>query len=335
MNTDSNIIKTESSSPSNGKKLSIEKQLFHELHRKEINSPNIKEFNECWAFAKTVRSHWKQKQYPFDFVIDVAGGHGALAGLLLILIPSVKRAVVVDPAQVGNNGVEKAWGDFYKYHGKELHYRYECLRTGLAAEIDRAIQKEQIHPSRILIVACHACQHLTDETLEIACSYGVHIAVMSCCQKDHTGGAWKAVGKSILQDSNVNLGIAPIMDLLTCGKIMSWRNGIDAGVEYQVRLKFIDSKITPQNRLILCKALDRGIDSSEKEAIAKAHARLELAYGKAHKQSDNELSEDEKSIMKRSKLFIIDAMKNHISKPLIYGLICGYTVSHVMSRRKT
>lgn len=335
MTIDITLEKADTSSSSIGKKLSIEKQLFHELHRKEINSPNIKEFNECWAFAKTVRSHWKQKQYPFDLVIDVAGGHGALAALLLILIPSVKRAVVVDPAQVGNNGVEKAWGEFYKCHGKKLQYRYECLRTGLAAELNQAIQKERIYPSRILIVECHACQHLTDETLEIACSYGVHIAVMSCCQKDHTGGAWKAVGKSILQDSDVNLGIAPIMDLLTCGKVMSWRNGIDAGVEYQVRLKFIDSKITPQNRLILCKALDRGIEGSEKEAIAKAHARLELAYGKAHKKKVSNLSEDEKSIMKRPKLYIIDAMKKYVSKNLVYGFICGYTVSLVMSRRKT
>ncbi|GFH46238.1 8-oxo-dGTP diphosphatase [Chaetoceros tenuissimus] len=331
MNIESTLEKEESIC----KKLSIEKQLFHELHRKEINSPNIKEFNECWAFAKTVRSHWKQKQYPFDLVIDVAGGHGALAALLLILIPSVKRAVVVDPAQVGNNGVEKAWGDFYKCHGKELQYRYECLRTGLAVELNQAIHEKHIHSSRILIVACHACQHLTDETLEIACSYGVHLAVMSCCQKDHTGGAWKAVGKNILPDSNVNLGIAPIMDLLTCGKVMSWRNGIDVGVEYQVRLKFIDSKITPQNRLILCKGMDRGIESSEKDAIAKAHARLELAYGKAHKKKDNELSEDEKSIVKRSKLYIIDAMKKHVSKNLVYGFIFGYTVSLAMSRRKT
>ena len=75
---------------------------------------------------------------------------------------------------------------------------------------------------------------------------------------------------------------------------MSWRNEIDAGVEYQVCLKSIDSKITPQNRLILCKALDRGTGNSEKEAIAKAHAPLELAYGKAHKKKDSELSEDEK-----------------------------------------
>ena len=29
-------------------------------------------------------------------------------------------------------------------------------------------------PRRILVVVCHACQHLTDETMEIVCSYGVN-----------------------------------------------------------------------------------------------------------------------------------------------------------------
>ena len=63
------------------------------------------------------------------------------------------------------------------------------------------------------------------------------------------------------------------MDLLLSGKIM----GLGT---YDVRMKCLDPKITPQNRIILCRAVK---DPLEHQAnIAKAHAKLETAYRKAH-----------------------------------------------------
>ena len=311
INTTSTSTDVCSTSPLHTTNMSIEKQLFHALHQRQIHNPTIKEFNECWAFTKTVRTAFKHQE--FDLIIDVAGGHGALAALLLILTKA-RRAVVIDPARVGQNGVKKAWSHYYEGQGKALEYRHECLRSGLRDELHKATTVaakgnamatgiHPISPFRILVVACHACQHLTDETLEIACSYGVHVAVMPCCQKDLSGGSWKAAGKSL------GIGIAPMMDILTCGKIMSWKNGHDVGhgrghgVTYQVRMKMIDAKITPQNRIILARAVavekEGGADTdthaaggsqnaskSHNARVAVAHEKLERAYKNAHANSN-------------------------------------------------
>ena len=258
----------------------LEKRLFHQLHDNTIHSPSIKEFKECWAFAKSVVSHYGK--HSIDTVIDVAGGHGALAALLLILLPSVRKAVVVDPAIVGGrDGVRRAWSEFYR--GKELAYRTECLRTGLPIELGAALVAGT-EKTRILVVACHACQHLSDETVDIATDHGVNIAVMPCCQKDRSnGGAWKALSK------RMNIGIGPLMDVLSAGKIMSPQCGRKSGVSYQVKMKLIDAQITPQNRLIMGKACafreDPGKES--KGGRAPAHDRLKRAYIRAHRNAPN------------------------------------------------
>lgn len=190
--------------------------------------------------------------------------------------------MVINPADVVGGGVQDCWGEFYK--GKSLEYRYECLRTGLRAELDRALtpllQNESgggMDPKRILVVACHACQHLTDETLEIACSYGVNVTVMPCCQNDPTdGSSFKEFSKQVGIDIHI------LMDILTAGKVMSWNNGQDVDVQYQVRMKTIDEEITPQKRLILCKAGERAEIGNDASRVEDAHKRLETAYTRVH-----------------------------------------------------
>ena len=114
-----------------------------------------------------------------------------------MLVPACHTAIVIDPAKCtsGKNGVHKAWRKFWTNDDshsasnhtratvKELRYRHECLRTGLRKELDWISQEAK--GENVTVVACHACQHLTDETLHIASEYGVNVAVMPCCQKDH------------------------------------------------------------------------------------------------------------------------------------------------------
>lgn len=248
------------------KSFSLEQRLFHAIHDNQIHSPSVKEFKECFAFCNSVRASFKSRtKNPFDIVIDVAGGHGALAAMFLICT-SAYKAVVVDPARVGKQSVERAWKDFY--HGKTLSYREECLRTGLPAELREALAVTS--PDRVLVVACHACQHLSEETLDIACrQFGVHAAVMPCCQKDLSPGyTWKSTSKTL------SIPVEKVMDLLLSGKMMSLRS-------HDVRMKCIDSKITPQNRIIICRALST--QPSERQAeLERAHAKLETAYRRAH-----------------------------------------------------
>jgi 8-oxo-dGTP pyrophosphatase MutT (NUDIX family) len=281
---------------------SLEKRLFHTLHDNQIRSPTIKEFKESWAFCNAVRIFVLDKQAnhddedsssssSLDLVIDVAAGHGALAALFLILT-SARRAIVIDPAQVGGGGVVRAWSEFFNkkdsnHSMKTLEYRHECLLTGLPAVLKTAIIDNGIDPRRILVVACHACQHLSDEVLAIACGrFGVHAAVMPCCQKDSNGGYWKSVAKKM------NVPIAIVMDILLAGKAATWpvRDGQQG---YDVRIKVLDQSITPQNRLILCRAIGNSPvnnsaimlpndNISRNATVDKAQEKLERAYRRAH-----------------------------------------------------
>lgn len=58
-------------------KFNLEKKLFHALHANHIHNPSIKEFKESWSFANSVRSFLKEEK-RMKYVLDVAGGHGAL-----------------------------------------------------------------------------------------------------------------------------------------------------------------------------------------------------------------------------------------------------------------
>ncbi len=385
----------------------LEKRLFHALHEHNINNPSIKEFKECWAFANAVKKYYythprsnknnhktnsksKEEQTsstaPIQLILDVAGGHGALGALLLTLLPTTKKCVVIDPADV-KGGVELAWNQFYNRgvedndeggegggtdpskknidsknvspssssspSKKELVYRHECLRSGLKAEIENALGRTHsssssdssststLTPQQILVVACHACQHLSDETLEIACSYGVHVTVMPCCQKDlTTGGSIKAFAKQ----AQMNFGL--VMDILMAGKVMSWKNttaGVgammgdddenNARYTYQVKMKMIDERITPQNRMIMCKSkkivvLDdsgNGEDLHLKKMKDVAHDRLTKAYHAAHRTAKKKMT-----IMQTK-------VKDSICfKSLGLGVVAGVvvTISITLQRRK-
>ena len=264
---------------------SLEKRLFHALKSNKIQNPSTKELNEGWAFCKAVRNMYGH-HHTFDVIIDVAGGHGALAALLLVMT-SATRAVVIDPAQVGKGGVERAWRKDFLL-SKQLDFRYEDLRTGLPAELKRTLQT--VPRERVLVVACHACQHLSDEVLEIVCCQfaGVHAAVMPCCQKDTSpGSSWKSSSK------NLQVPIEKVMDFLLAGKVMSWQvgKGVTVGTNesdnepinysYDVRMKVIDAKITPQNRIIFCKAIKQRQDGNN-SGVAAAHQRLATVYSRAH-----------------------------------------------------
>eukprot|EP00667_Euglena_gracilis_P033468 EG_transcript_54601 len=99
----------------------MEQRLFHRLRSQRIRNPSAKEFKEAYAFCNGVR-HFLGSD--FDVVLDVAGGHGALAALLLLLT-RCGEAVVIDPATVagGEEGVRRAWGDLMG--DRTLRYRRE------------------------------------------------------------------------------------------------------------------------------------------------------------------------------------------------------------------
>jgi 8-oxo-dGTP pyrophosphatase MutT (NUDIX family) len=290
---------------------SLEKRLFHAIHDNQIRF-RVKEFKECFAFMNVVRSCFGKKKNDFDVVIDVAGGHGALAALFLICTSSAQKAVVVDPARVGKQSVQRAWKDFI-VGSKTLLYREECLRTGLPQELKEALAITT--KDRILVIACHACQHLSEEILDIACRrFGVHAAVMPCCQKDLSpGSSWKLTSK------NLNIPIAPVMDILLAGKIM----GLGT---HDVRMKSIDSKITPQNRIIICRRLEEQ-EQDQQSMKDKAHAKLDSAYKRAHAHAVTNRRQSPKRLGSNNALTIT---------PVLYaatGFAVGLFTAFSLSRR--
>ena len=134
------------------KPISLERRLFHRLHIYKSHLP-IKEFKESWAFANAVVNFFGKSSY--DLILDVAGGHGALAMLLLILSDAMK-AVVIDPAPVrSRNGIADVWKEFLD-DNKVLHYRQEPLSTGLPEEIKTYLAAMSLSKApRVLVVACH------------------------------------------------------------------------------------------------------------------------------------------------------------------------------------
>ena len=170
--------------------------------------------------------------------------------------------------------MQRAWQK-YLAAGKTLRYRHEGLRTGLPAELARAVE-QGICPDQILVVACHACQHLSDEALQIACRHGVHAAIMPCCQRDLSpGNSWKMVSKRL------GVPMEIVMDILLAGKAMSWTAGRDANTCFDVRMKVLEGSSTPQNRLILSRA-DATFQARRSRAVDKAQNQLDKAYERAH-----------------------------------------------------
>lgn len=238
-----------------------------------------------------------------------------------------ESATVIDPAIVkGELGVKDAWSEYLR--NKSLSYRHECLRTGLRKELDSILHdnKQNISPTNVLVVACHACQHLTDETMEIASEYGVNIAVMPCCQKDHSG-TWKGLSKRL---ANSSLSFGTIMDLLTAGKMMAWNTGLQANIEYVVKMKLMDSSITPQhNRMIMCKSMDRRDETCNHKEREAAHQRLTRAYIRAHNVNKAEKN--------GSHGWRNNALKESLEN-LLPGLFTGFCIgiacSHIMLLRR-
>ena len=236
---------------------------------------------------------------------------------------SAKHAVVVDPAIVGQTqGVQQAWNTYYE--GKNLRFRHECLRKALPAELDEILNGDIKKKFRVLVIACHACQHLSDETLKIACSYGVHAAVMPCCQKDLFGGSFKAFSKQI------KIGVGPLIDILTAGKVMSWTTGAQSHVKYEVKLRTIDKQITPQNRLILCKAKSIK-DGSTERAVASAHEKLQRAYLKAHSNSSHH--EDNDTLITRWNKATLMLRSNTCIRSMTLGVVIGVVGSFIVTQR--
>lgn len=204
--------------------------LFDRLGRTlaEVEVLPRKELYEAWEVARRTRRRCRGGR-----VVDMAGGHGLLAHVMLLLDDTSPAAVVVDPARPPSadligQALTAAWP---RLAGR---VRYEARPLG-----DVALTADDV------VVSSHACGALTDRVLDAAARAGARVAVLPCCHDAGTCdggplGGW--------------MDLALAVDTVRALRLES--RG------YRVWTQTIPDAITPKNRLLI------GVPAADSPAAA-------------------------------------------------------------------
>ena len=180
-----------------------------------------KELHESWEVAKRVRRRLRGER-----IVDLASGHGLLAYMLAVIVPSVPRILAVDrrtpPSALQlSSEMEKEW--------PELAVRVTRLRADIRAS--------EILPGDIVVCA-HGCGSLTDRVLDLALAARANVAVLPCCS-DHS--RLDSGGLDGWIDADLAIDVVRSLRLRDEG--------------YQVWTQHIPADITPKNRLLMGRPL--------------------------------------------------------------------------------
>ena len=176
-----------------------------------------KELYEAWEVARRARRLFRGGR-----VVDLGGGHGLLAHVMLILDDSSPAAVVVDKAsppcaEAVSAALVRAWP------------RLADRVSRVTADLDAVV----IHSDDV-VVASHACGRLTDVAIEKAAASGARLAVLPCC---HDVAACDTAGLEGWMDDALAIDAVRAVRLRERG--------------YRVWTQAIPGDITPKNRLLL------------------------------------------------------------------------------------
>jgi len=128
-----------------------------------------KELYEAWAMARRVRRLFRGGR-----VVDLGGGHGLLAQVLLLLDDTSPLALVVDTAPAPSAA---------RVH--EALTRVWPRLAGRVAFVSASLDTVDL-TSGDLVVSSHACGALTDRVLERAAAVRARVAVLPCCHDVET-----------------------------------------------------------------------------------------------------------------------------------------------------
>ena len=176
-----------------------------------------KELYEAWEVARRVRRLFRGGR-----VVDLGGGHGLLAHVMLLLDDSSPNAVVVDTMIPPSSAkVHAALLDSWP----RLAGRVEWLAG--------ALEDVTLLPGDV-VVSSHACGALSDVVLARATAARARVAVLPCC---HDVEACDAGPLSGWTDPALAIDILRAVSLEAQG--------------YRVWTQTIPGAITPKNRLLL------------------------------------------------------------------------------------
>ncbi len=176
-----------------------------------------KELYEAWETARRVRRLFRGGR-----VVDLAGGHGLLAHVMLLLDDTSPCAIVVDPAIPPSAArlaasLLEAW--------PRLDGRVELREA--------AIDAVALEPTDV-VVSCHACGGLTDRVLDQATRARARVAVLPCCHDVRAGDTGDLTG---WVDGPLAIDVTRALRLRDQG--------------YRVWTQTIPAAVTPKNRLLL------------------------------------------------------------------------------------
>ena len=193
--------------------------LFHRVARAVCHAGCLprKELYETWEMARRVRRRFRGGR-----VIDLGGGHGLLAQVMLLLDDSSPNALVVDTALPASSG---------RVH-QVLTQAWPRL-AGRIAFVAGALEDAEILPTDV-VVSSHACGGLTDRVLERAVAARARVAVLPCCHVLATGDAGQLAG---WVDGPLAIDIVRAMRLQQQG--------------YRIWTQVIPADITAKRRLLL------------------------------------------------------------------------------------
>ena len=194
-----------------------------------------KELYEAWEVARRTRRLCRGGR-----VVDVAGGHGLLAHVMLVLDDTSGDAHVVDPSSPPSAAaLHAAIADVWPRLDGRVHVQARPLAAFALAPDD-------------VVVSSHACGALTDRVLDDAVAARSRVAVLPCCHDANTCDAGALTGW-------VDVPLA--IDVRRAGRLE--QRG------YRVWTQTIPAAITPKNRLLI------GVPRAANSAAPGASSRAE------------------------------------------------------------
>lgn len=176
-----------------------------------------KELYESWELARRTRRLFRGGR-----VVDLGGGHGLLAQVMLLLDDSSPAGVVVDTvippsAQAVHDALVVGWPRL----------------SGRVAFQSATLESIELTAADV-VVSSHACGALTDRVIARAVAARARLAVLPCCHDVETCNAGSLAGWF---DDALAIDVMRAVQL--------------EGHGYRVWTQAIPSSITPRNRLLL------------------------------------------------------------------------------------
>ena len=130
-----------------------------------------------------------------EVALDVCGGHGILA-LLLLIFKKAERAIILDiDSPRSFSTMRAAWAQWLPQGGADgAPDALECRHGDVHATLPATLT--DLRGKRVAVCAIHACDFLTDLAMESAMASGVNFGVMPCCHVDRHKGQLKQAATS-------------------------------------------------------------------------------------------------------------------------------------------